>query len=223
LIAAPDRRLFRIRGDEWLQGRARLEHHVAALVRAEDIEPRPELRGERACLALDIADKCIVVAWIVVRQREPLDAGGGGDLHHVVVGAVSPGLLRRVLLGRVLGIVDHEVGIRHENSVPAVTFVQDRLDAARLCARAPQLVGKRLVVHQVHDRHTVGFDPVAHRHRGVIEELRGNPHTPDRVDALGQLVIGDRGRELVQFDGEVGELHLAREHVVERAAASLGP
>ena len=41
-----------------------------------------------------------------------------------------------------------------------------------------------------------------------------------RVDALGQVVVGDRGRKLVQLDGKVGELHLAGQHVMQRAAAA---
>ena len=76
------------------------------------------------------------------------------------------------------------------------------------------------MVHQVHHRHAVGFDSVAHRHGRVIEELRRDPCTADCVDALGQVVVGDRGRQLVQLDREVGELHLAGQHVMQRAAAA---
>jgi len=56
----------------------------------------------------------------------------------------------------------------------------------------------------------------------VIEKLRRDPRAADCVDALGQVVVGDRGRQLVQLDGEVGELHLAGQHVMQRAAAAFG-
>jgi hypothetical protein len=47
-----------------------------------------------------------------------------------------------------------------------------------------------------------------------------NPHPTDIVDALGELVIGDGGRELAQVDREVGELHLAGKDILQRAAAT---
>jgi diguanylate cyclase (GGDEF)-like protein len=98
--------------------------------------------------------------------------------------------------------------------------VQDRFDAARLCAGAPEFIGERLVVNQVHHRHAVGLDPVAHRHGRVMKKLCSDPHPADRVDALGQVVVGDRSRELVQLDRKVGEFHLTGEHVMQRAAAA---
>ena len=54
---------------------------------------------------------------------------------------------------------------------------------------APELVGERLVVHQVHHRHAVGLDPVADRHGRVIEKLRRDARAADGVDALGQVVV----------------------------------
>lgn len=53
-----------------------------------------------------------------------------------------------------------------------------------------------------------------------MEKLRRDPRAADCVNALGQVVVGDRGRQLVQLDGEVGELHLAGQHVMQRAAAA---
>ena len=162
--ALRDRRLEGVRRDKRLQGGARFQDEFAALIRAEDIESGPALQGQGAGLALDVRDEVVVVARIVVGQCDPPHAGRRGNLHHVVVRAVPPGFLWAVLLGRVLGVVDHEVGVGHKFGVPAVSFVQDGLDTARLGAGAPKLIGEWLVVHQVRHRHAVGFDSVAHRH-----------------------------------------------------------
>ena len=50
-----------------------------------------------------------------------------------------------------------------------------------------------------------------------MEKLRRDLRPADCVNALGQVVVGDRGRQLVQLDGEVGELHLAGQHVMTPA------
>src|ERR1700682_2922244 len=98
--------------------------------------------------------------------------------------------------------------------------MQDGLDAARLGTGAPELIGERLVVETVPPRCAVGFDSVAHRHDRMIEKLRRDPRAADCVDALGQVVVGDRGRQLVQRDGEVGVLHLATQDLMQRTAAA---
>ena len=220
--ALRDGRLERGLRDKRLQRGARLEDKFTAFIRAEDLECRPALQGKAARLAFDVRDELIVVARIVVGQCHLPNARRRGNLHHVVVRAVPPGFLRRILLGRVLRVVDHEIRIGHEFRVPAIAFVQDRLDAPRLRARAPEFVGERLMIHQVHHCHAVSFDSVAHRHGRVIEKLRRNPNAADRVDAFGQVVVRDRCRQLIQVDGEIGELHLAGQDVMQRTAAAFG-
>ena len=76
------------------------------------------------------------------------------------------------------------------------------------------------MIHQVYHRDPIGFDPVAQRHGGMMEKLRRHPHPADRVDALVQLVVADRGRQLAQRNREIGELHLTGQHVMQRAAAA---
>ncbi len=71
----------------------RLQDELAAFIRAEDVEAGPALRGQGAGLALDLRDEVIVVARIVVGQCDPAHTGRRGNLHHVVVCAVSPGFL----------------------------------------------------------------------------------------------------------------------------------
>src|SRR5439155_16927406 len=82
---------------------------------------------------------------------------------------------------------------------------------------------ERLVVARVDDRGAVGLDAVAERHRGVVEVLGNDPRAADRVRALAQVGVAERGGELAQLHREVRELHLAGERVVERAAAPSGP
>ena len=88
-----DGRRERVRGDIRLQWEVRLEDDLAAFVRAEDLESGPAFQGQRARLALNVRDEGIIVRRIVVGQRETAHARRGGDLHRVVVAAVSPILL----------------------------------------------------------------------------------------------------------------------------------
>jgi hypothetical protein len=156
-------------------------------------------------------------------QCDAPDVGRSGQVHHVFVRAVAPGLLRAVLLGRVLGVVDHEVGIGHEPGVPSIALVQDGLDAVGIGPRPPQLLGERLVVHQVHDRHAVGLDPVAQRYRRMIEKLRGDSNPADLVDALGKVVVADGRRQLVQLDRKIRELHLSASTSCSEPRLPVGP
>src|SRR2546425_167292 len=103
--------------------------------------------------------------------------------------------------------------------VPAVALVQDRFERAGRGVRAPEGATERLVVARVDDRGAVGLDAVAERHGGVIEVLGDDPRAADRVRALAQVGVAERGGELAQLHREVRELHLAGERVVERAAA----
>ena len=111
--------------------------------------------------------------------------------------------------------MNHQIGIGHEFGVPAVAFVQDGVDVARLGAGAPELIGVGLVVDQVHHHHAVDFDSVTQRHGRVIEKLCRDPRTADGVDALAQVMVGEHGRQLVQLDWEVDVLHLSGEHVMQ--------
>ncbi len=117
--------------------------------------------------------------------------------------------------------MDDEIGVGQEMGVPAVALVQDRFERAGRGVRAPEGATERLVVARVDDRGAVGLDAVAERHRGVVEVLGNDPRAADRVRALAQVGVAERGGELAQLHREVRELHLAGERVVERAAAPL--
>ena len=71
------------------------------------------------------------------------------------------------------------------------------------------------MVRQIHHHDAVDFNPVAHGHGRVIEKLRRDPGAANRIGALREIVIGDRSRELVQFDRKVSELHLSGQHMMQ--------
>ena len=160
--ALRDGRLERGRRDKRLQGRSAAPGRARSLRtrRRRRVPSRIAVPGRGPCARCPRRSRSSWPGswWVSATRRTPAAAA---ILHHVVVRAVSPGLLRAVLLGRVLGVVDHEIGVGHESGVPAVSVVQDGLDVARLGTGAPELVGERLVIHQVHHRHAVGFDAVA--------------------------------------------------------------
>src|SRR6266478_265592 len=122
--------------------------------------------GHGASVPLDLRDRGVVVARVVMREREPLHPGCAGELHDVVERAVSPVLPCPVLLGRVLRVVDDEIGVGQEAGVTAVALVEDRFDPPGRGIAAPEGAAERLVVARVDDRGAVGLEAVAERHGG---------------------------------------------------------
>ncbi len=166
---------------------ARLHARAATLERAEHLDRRASSLSDGARAPLDLGDHGVVVARVVVGQRESLHAGCARELHDVLECAVPPALPPPVFLGRVLRVVDDEIGVGQEMGVPAVALVQDRFERAGRGVRAPEGATERLVVARVDDRGAVGLDAVAERHRGVVEVLGNDPRAADRVRALAQV------------------------------------
>src|SRR5262245_59003084 len=52
----------------------------------------------------------------------------------------------------------------------------------------------------------------------MVEVARGDLDVTDPQLALDELVVANRGAELLELDGKVGVLHLARERVAQRLA-----
>ena len=77
--------------------------------------------------------------------------------------------------------------------------MQDRFEGAGRGVPAPERAAERLVVARVDDRGAVGLDAVAERHGGVIEILGDDPRAGDRVRALAQVGVAERGGELAHF------------------------
>src|SRR5712692_3310746 len=59
------------------------------------------------------------------------------------------------------------------------------------------------------------FNPVAEGRRRVIQKLRQHAGSADLVRPLDQFVVGNAGRQLTKLHGEIGELHLPRENLLE--------
>ena len=76
------------------------------------------------------------------------------------------------------------------------------------------------MIDQIHHRRAVDFDSIAHGHRRMVQELSHDARSADRMDTLGQVVICDGGRQLIQVDREIRELHLAGQHVMQRRTAA---
>src|SRR5579871_3006429 len=103
-------------------------------------------------------------------EEQTLDVGGGGDLGDVGIRAVAPVLFGGVFFGRVLGVVNDDVGVFHEGGVAAVSAVEDGIELAALGIGAPEGFPIGLMVAQVEQGHAIGFDFVAERDGGVVQE-----------------------------------------------------
>ena len=90
--------------------------------------------------------------------------------------------------------------------------------AGQLAAALGQLAAVRLVVGGVHDADAVDLQPVAERQRRVIEVARGHADVADREVALHEVVVAQRGLELLHADREVLVLHLPGQGVAQRLA-----
>src|SRR2546428_6051149 len=102
--------------------------------------------------------------------------------------------------------------------VAVVALVQYLFERTWRGVLAPEGATERLVVARVDDRGAVGLDAVAERHRGVVEVLGNDPRAADRVRALAQVGVAERGGELAQVHPGVRKLPLAGGRVAGRTA-----
>jgi hypothetical protein len=105
----------------------------------------------------------------MVRQEKTLDAGRGRDPGDIRPGAVSPVFPRGIFFGRVLRVVDDDVRILHEQSVPAIAVMQDGSDRPLSGIGVPKGLPVRLVVAQVKQRGAVGLNAITQRDSGVVQ------------------------------------------------------
>ena len=115
-----------------------------------------------------------------------------------------------VLLGGVLGVVDHDVGALQERDVAIVVAVR-----SHVTARAEGGV-ERLVVGDVAHGRAVALQAIPERERRVVEVLRAHHHVVDLEHALDELVVADPASELIDRDGEVRIAHLGGERLAQR-------
>src|SRR5665213_1317305 len=170
---------------------------------------------------LHIVEKVVVMGGIVMGQKEALDVGRRGDLSDVRVSAVAPVFLGGVLFGRVLGIVNHNVGILHESGVAAIAIVQDGFEPAGFGVGTPETFPIRLVIAKVQKGDAIGFDPIAKRDGGMIQKLGCDTHSAEILGAFAQIPVFNLRAKLAEFHRKVSELHLTRENFRQRTVGAL--
>src|SRR4029453_15786603 len=142
----------------------------------------------------------------MMKERQPLHSRGNGKVHRQFGRAMAPCQLARVLLQRVLRVVDHEVSAGKELHVPLVLAVnREGLGWVRhlgLMARV------RLMIGGVHYRYTAGFQAVTQRKPGVVQVTGRDLNAAEVKGALAKLVVANRGIELAKCYREILVLHL---------------
>ena len=154
-------------------------------------------------------DRVVVVGRVVVEQHGLCGSRGAADFDRVLERAVPPADATGVLLGRVLGVVDHDVGALQERDMAIVIAVRPHV-------AAPAEGGvERLVVSDVAHGRAVAFEAVRERERRVVEVLRPHHDVVDLEHALDELVVADPPFELIDRDGEVRIAHLSGERLAQ--------
>ena len=138
-----------------------------------------------------------------------------GELDYVFDRAMAPSDFGWVFGCRVLSIMDEKIRVLQKLGMPQVLPGDLPLPG---CETAR--IG--LVVARVHDDKAVCLQAIAQREGGVVEILRRYLDVADIEDALDQVVLANRGAELVERDGKICVLHLACERLAQRLAEALG-
>ena len=84
-----------------------------------------------------------------------------------------------------------------------------------LALAACQLAGIGLVIGDIDQAGAVNLEAVAEGQRRMVQILGPYPNVPGVEHAFDQIVIADRGAELLQGHREVGGLHLAGQGVAQ--------
>ena len=155
-------------------------------------------------------DRVIVVGRVVVEQHRLCDARGAARVDRVLDRAVTPPDASGVLLGRVLGVVDHDVGALQERDMAIIIAVRSHV------ATHTEGAIERLVVGDVAHGGAVALQSIRKRERRVVEVLRAHHHVVDVEHALDELVVADPASELIDRDGEVRIAHLCGKRLAKR-------
>src|SRR5262245_33790847 len=142
---------------------------------------------------------------IMVEQSETPGAGGNSVIDGPLGRRVAPTQLLRILLDRILSVVDHQVGVGEELDMASVLTVHEGLPGEP--GRWIRCV--RLVIGRVHDHHTAGLQTVAERESGMVQILRDDAHTADHEAIFDEVVKARCGPELRERNGKVVVLHLS--------------
>ena len=133
----------------------------------------------------------------MVKERQPLHARCEGKVHGQLGRAMAPCQLARVLLQRVLRVVDHEVSAGKELHVPLVLAV-NRKELSRV-GHLGLMARVRLVIGGVDHHHAAGFQAVTHRKPGVVQVTGGDLNGAKVKGALAEA----RGSESWRRAGQV--------------------
>src|SRR5271170_6593337 len=107
-----------------------MHHDVAALIGAKNMWPCRSFLRQSDRMLLDLGHFCIVMQGIEMNEREVPYTSGSGERYHIFISAMPPILFSLVFLGRVLTVMNDQVGAAHELGMPSVAGVQDRVQHA---------------------------------------------------------------------------------------------
>src|SRR5262245_56871544 len=155
-----------------------------------------------------------------MEEGQALRARGDGVVDRPLGRGVAPVHALRVLVHRVLCVVDDEVRPGEPLHVPSVLSVYGR--PAPYTGGAGTVSSVRLMVHRVHNDSAVRLEPVAEGERWMVEVARDDAHLADLEAALLEIVESDRRATLRECDGEVGVFHLPGQRRLELLAEAAG-
>src|SRR5262249_17372330 len=92
-----------------------------ALRGGKDVDSRTGCPSAGTLCAFDDLEGVVIVRRVVVKQRQPGDAGGEGDVSHVVRRAMTPSKFRAAFLARILRVVNQKVGAAQEFDMPLIS------------------------------------------------------------------------------------------------------
>ena len=152
----------------------------------------PGQRGAR--VGLERGELRVAAPRVVVEQHELRHARRARELGARLPRRVAPADLRRILLGRVLRVVDQDVGAGRE-------LLERRIDAREV-----------LGVGRVHDRLTAVLEPEAVDRIGVVEPRHRDGDVADR-----ELIVRRAARASVTVPPSVVELDREERRAEQRA------
>ena len=121
-----------------LHDAVRFDRQLKALVGTADANRATNPFSIVAGIALNPVNQEIVMDGIMMGQCKMVHACCGSHGHGVLVGAVAPVFFCRILMRRVLGIVNHQTGARHELCMAPVAVMHDGFHRAEFRVVVPQ-------------------------------------------------------------------------------------
>ena len=152
----------------------------------------------------------------MVKERQPLYSRGKRKVHSQLGRAMAPCQLARVLLQRVLRVVNHEVSAGEKLHMPLVLAV-NRQELGWV-GRLGLMARVRFVIGSVDHRHAAGFQAVTHRKPWVVQVTGGDLNGAEVKGALMKLVVANRGVKLAKCHRKILVLHLPGEGILPGAA-----